>query len=232
MPSALAYRPAPVIISWLGFPGDISSAITCRITDQEGDLRCLRLPKKDSPNTKSSIDSIAHFNVTHHLWLRKSVFDAPLLLKRYAKRQNVSGLTFGSASNIIRLTHQTVALWSQVLHAVPRSRLLLDSRAGRNELQQDPYKIDLHIKVFLRSINFYWPKNSPQYLIYHKIDITLDPYPCNVWTNDMWCFMEGTPVITLAGKKFASRIGRSWSLYHANHQKGGSNRSSRLYWYC
>lgn len=216
--SALAYRPAPVIISWLGFPGDIKlSAITCRITDQEGDPPIQEAPPKGFSKHEKLYRLDSPLYCYTPFVIEKERIHAPCYMVQDTPALQNGYLTFGSASNIIRLTHQTVALWSQVLHAVPRSRLLLDSPGlEETELQQDLQDRFAHQGISCDRLILIDRKNSPQYLIYHKIDITLDPYPCNGGTTTCDALWMGTPVITLAGKKFASRIGRS-ILYHANH---------------
>ena len=53
-------------------------------------------------------------------------------------------------------------------------------------------------------------KPEHQYALYHRIDIALDPFPCNGGTTSFDALWMGVPLVTLAGKTFVSRMGVSF----------------------
>src|SRR4029077_9080370 len=50
-------------------------------------------------------------------------------------------------------------------------------------------------------------KKSNQFVLYNRIDIALDPFPCNGGTTSMDTLWMGVPLITLEGSHFGSRLG-------------------------
>jgi hypothetical protein len=117
-------------------------------------------------------------------------------------------ITFGSCNNLGKLTDGVLALWGQVLAAVPGSRLLIE---GKNLDQPDfahayrqrcqglglaPERLDL---VALDGDN--------QYLTYHRIDIALDPFPLTGGTTTCDVLWMGVPIVSMVGHSFKSRMG-------------------------
>ena len=51
------------------------------------------------------------------------------------------------------------------------------------------------------------PEN--QYALYNRIDIALDPFPCNGGTTSLDTLWMGVPLISLPGRHFTSRMGIS-----------------------
>jgi predicted O-linked N-acetylglucosamine transferase (SPINDLY family) len=49
------------------------------------------------------------------------------------------------------------------------------------------------------------PEN--QFALYNRIDMALDPFPCNGGTTSADTLWMGVPLVTLAGNHFASRLG-------------------------
>ena len=50
-------------------------------------------------------------------------------------------------------------------------------------------------------------KKSNQFVLYNRIDIALDPFPCIGGTTSMDTLWMGVPFVTLAGEHFVSRMG-------------------------
>jgi predicted O-linked N-acetylglucosamine transferase (SPINDLY family) len=121
-------------------------------------------------------------------------------------------LTFGSFNNVPKLTPRTLALWSQILKAVPDSRLLLkapsfsDSGAVRlfgERLQK--------LGVDLARVEFRGPTGLTEMMAeYADIDIALDPVPYNGGTTSLQAMWMGVPVVTQRGHNFVSRMGASF----------------------
>ena len=122
-------------------------------------------------------------------------------------------ITFGSFNNSSKLSPTTIRLWSQILKAVPNSRLLLKALALEDEGTCDYFReqfvawgIDgariILEKPTLKIENFF---NS-----YHKIDLALDSFPYNGGTTTCQSLWMGVPVISLQGQQFFSRMSHSF----------------------
>ncbi len=120
-------------------------------------------------------------------------------------------VTFGSFNKPEKINHRVIDLWSQLLRAVPGSRLMLKYRAfwGDGELAAT-----LRARFADRGI-------APERLVmggadqsrrshlalYRQIDIALDPFPFNGATTTFEALAMGVPVIALKGRHFVDRVG-------------------------
>ena len=122
-------------------------------------------------------------------------------------------ITFGSFNNSSKLSPTTIRLWSQILKAVPNSRLLLKALALKDEGTCDYFReqfvawgIDgariILEKPTLKIENFF---DS-----YHKIDLALDSFPYNGGTTTCQSLWMGVPIISLRGQQFFSRMSHSF----------------------
>jgi protein O-GlcNAc transferase len=120
-------------------------------------------------------------------------------------------LTFGYLGRIQKLDDPTVALWSDILHAYPESRLILKDvaylheRSSTRTLERfeawgiDPKRIDLrpgtdrvaHLKT------------------YDDVDVALDPLPQSGGATTNEALMMGVPTVTLRGERLVRRVSAS-----------------------
>jgi protein O-GlcNAc transferase len=103
-------------------------------------------------------------------------------------------------------------MWAKVLHATPRSRLLLkagalNEEATRQRLRDgfaregiDAGRLDLLGHVLAPAGHL---------ALYSRVDIALDTYPYHGTTTTCEALWMGVPVVTLAGQTHASRVGVS-----------------------
>jgi predicted O-linked N-acetylglucosamine transferase (SPINDLY family) len=121
-------------------------------------------------------------------------------------------LTFGSFNNVPKLTPRTLALWAQILKAVPGSRLLLKapsfSDGGAVRLFGERLQ---KLGVNLTRVEFRGPTGLTDMMAeYADIDIALDPVPYNGGTTSLQAMWMGVPVVTQCGEHFVSRMGASF----------------------
>jgi protein O-GlcNAc transferase len=126
--------------------------------------------------------------------------------------QGSGAITFGSFNNRIKITPGTVALWAEVLRAVPGSHLLLKSRqfadAGVRRAMSDQFAA-YHIDAARLQMEGSSPR-ADYLAAYNRIDIALDPLPFGGGTITAECLWMGVPVIALQGDRWAGRIGASF----------------------
>src|SRR5262249_27500501 len=107
---------------------------------------------------------------------------------------------------LIKLNGVVFNLWSQVLQALPRARLLLFrdtlTLTARAYISQEFAKRGIgEERVDLRRGNC-----EPGYLsIYKEVDLTLDTFPCTGGVTTCESLWMGVPVLSLCGNRPASR---------------------------
>ena len=118
-------------------------------------------------------------------------------------------VSFGSYSNPVRLSDETLDLWSRVLQRVPASRLVLRYRYYEDEVLQNAVLMRFAARgIYVERIHFRGQVAQPEYYqSYAEIDLALDTVPCPAGTTNLDALANGVPVLTLAGADYYSRIG-------------------------
>jgi protein O-GlcNAc transferase len=101
-----------------------------------------------------------------------------------------------------------LARWARVLNAVTSSRLLMLCPEGRARERVRAFFGAQGIGMGRLELVGFLPRRD--YLrLYNKIDLGLDPFPCNGMTTTCDALWMGVPVLTLPGKMPMSRAGLS-----------------------
>ncbi|MGE0723082.1 MAG: tetratricopeptide repeat protein, partial [Alphaproteobacteria bacterium] len=195
-----ARRPAPVQVTWLGYPGTtglptFDARVTDAIADPPGTESHASEPLARLPGGFLAFDPIV---------------DAPDPGPPPADARG--RVTFGAFGNLAKVTDATVDLWSAVLAAVPDARLRLKSRALR-----DPAVAAATAARFARRgvdaerlvLEGLVTDAIAHLDAYRGIDVALDPTPYNGATTTAEALWMGVPVVTLAGDRHAARVGAS-----------------------
>ncbi len=200
----LARRPAPVQITYLGYPSTTGlSAIDYRFTDTIADPPgltdawytelLLRLPR---------------------VFLAYTPPEAPEVNMLPSLRGQA--LTFGSFNVIHKLSDQTLDMWAQLLATVPDSRLLLKTGSFSDVGVRDRFHrlfAERGISSERLDLRGFEKETQGHLAVYHDVDIALDTFPYNGTTTTCEALYMGVPVVTLAGETHAARVGAS--LLHA-----------------
>jgi len=203
--SVFARKPAPIQVAWLGYPNTSGlKSMDYRFTDIIADP----IGEADETHSEELI------RLEGGIWCYTGGEDAP------APITTTSGpVTFGSFNHMSKLSPDVIALWSQVLKAVPDSRLLLKHLQLGHAVTRDtvlkqfgangiaPDRLDLHAKL---------PKREDHLALYGTVDIALDPFPFNGCTTTFEALWMGVPVIALRGQTHVARVGAS-ILTHLGH---------------
>jgi predicted O-linked N-acetylglucosamine transferase (SPINDLY family) len=188
-----ARKPAPIQASWMGYPGTtgltgmdyyFADAFHVPIQNAEGQFveKIVHLPAN------------APFQPAR---LAPPVNGLPALHNGY--------LTFGSFNRINKLQPNAIALWSELLRALPDSRMLLGAMPPDSDCET-------LIEWFAREgiardrLAFRTRSGMPVYLQqHHHVDICLDTFPYSGGTTTLHAMWMGVPTITLPGRLMASR---------------------------
>jgi protein O-GlcNAc transferase len=198
---AFAEKPAPVTATWLGYPGTTGlPTMDYRITDALA----------DPPGAADRLHTERLVRLPRGFLCYEPPAEAPPVASLPAL---TSGrVTFGSFNNLLKVTPEVVALWGQVLRALPQARLVLkatllsDNGVRRRYLDLfaaggvGPDRIELREPV---------AGIAGHLAVYGEIDIALDPFPYNGTATTCEALWMGVPVVTLVGDRHASRVGSS-----------------------
>jgi predicted O-linked N-acetylglucosamine transferase (SPINDLY family) len=121
-------------------------------------------------------------------------------------------VTFGSFNNLAKINREVMAVWAKILQAVPGSRLTLKNTGlGGSSVQQRVRETFRGLGVAPERLALLGNDPSPRVHLerYWSIDIGLDPFPYNGATTTCEALWMGVPVVALAGKAHAGRVGVS-----------------------
>jgi predicted O-linked N-acetylglucosamine transferase (SPINDLY family) len=196
----MAQKPAPVQISWLGYPGSTGlSTIDYRCSD----------PVADPADDPYRVGNEQVLRLPQTAWCYSPLSGSPELAPLPAL--TAGGITFGSFNNFGKTSSTTLDLWAEVLHQVPRSTLVIKNVAMGNNTTEHTYHLFDQRGISperLQLLN-HDPALKDHLLRYNQIDISLDTFPYHGTTTTCESLWMGVPVITLAGPNPASRPGPS-----------------------
>lgn len=120
-------------------------------------------------------------------------------------------VTFGSFNNFGKLSADTLAAWSELLKAVPLSRLVLRTTPTPSQGRIAEIRHALVGQQGGDRIIFEAPvSNYADHLGgYRAIDIALDPFPYTGGTTTCEALWMGVPVITRRGDRFVAHMGEN-----------------------
>jgi predicted O-linked N-acetylglucosamine transferase (SPINDLY family) len=121
-------------------------------------------------------------------------------------------VTFGSFNNLAKLTPRAMQLWVRVVAAVPGSKLAIKSKALVDEKTcEDVVQRFEEAGMPRERLQLSgWKETTEAHLAaYNSVDIALDSWPYNGATTTCEALWMGVPVVSLAGKTHASRMGKS-----------------------
>ena len=195
--SVMAYKPAPVQISAIGYINTTGvEAIDYFLSDE------VCLPATDNGRFFSEATlRLPHCHLCYAPELmpdtKMNIQDAPFKKNGY--------ITFGSFNNFLKVTEDVLLCWRNILEKVPNSKLVIKAKicsvpSGREIVLKRCRQVAIDIsRVELRPY-------SPDYLQqYNDIDISLDTWPYTGGTTVCDSIYMGVPVIARLGRTHGSR---------------------------
>jgi protein O-GlcNAc transferase len=195
---AFARRPAPVQVTWNGYPNTTGmAAMDYRITD----ARC------DPPGATEHLhaEKLIRLPSIYMSWHPPVDAPEPGPLPALQSGQ----VTFGSFNSCFKITAAMAGLWSRILDRVAGSRLMLltiNGAAAERRVRDlfaghgiDPARLEILPRV-----------SHEEFLAAHRrADIALDTFPYHGTTTTCFSLWMGLPVVVLEGATHASRVGVS-----------------------
>jgi predicted O-linked N-acetylglucosamine transferase (SPINDLY family) len=199
---AFAHRPAPVQVSYLGYPNTTGlPAIDYRLTDAVADPP--GGPRRYTEELVYLPEGFCCFGLPA---------DAPDVAPLPALRNGY--VTFGSPHNLVKLNGRALDLWARVLSAVPGSRLFA-FRSGLDGSVRDRL-VSEFARRGVTADRLAW-RDVPMmelgergYLeLYAEADICLDSFPATAHTTACEALCMGVPLVTLYGDRTWGRLSAS-----------------------
>ena len=196
----LAWKPAPVQVTWLGFPNTTGMSEMDYVL---GDLQAIPTEHEN------------HFSET--VWRLPDsylCFSAPAYPVKVAPLPALSTghVTFGSFNNLTKMNDTVVELWARILLAVPNSRLYLKTGQLKDA--------DVRAQTLRRfaawgvaperlTLGGTLGSTADHLSEYSKIDVALDTFPYPGVTTSVEALWMGVPVLSLHGDRFLSLSAKS-----------------------
>ena len=194
-PNMLAYRPAPVQITYLGQPATTGFPfIDYVIADR------FLIPEESA---KYYSEKPLYMPDVYQVSDRKRV--AGPKPTRQSCGLPETGFVFCSFNNNYKLTPEMFDVWMSILRRVPGSVLWL---LADNQWAEDNLRLEAQARGIDASRLVFAGRVSPEnYLARYLIaDLFLDSFPFNAGTTANDALFMGLPVLTCSGRSFASRM--------------------------
>jgi predicted O-linked N-acetylglucosamine transferase (SPINDLY family) len=194
-----ALRPAPVLVSWLGYPGTLghSGLADYLIGD----------------SVVTPPEHAAHFSETLALMPHSyQPNDRDRAIGSPPSREQVglpgTGAVFCSFNQSYKLSPQTLDLWCQILNRVPDSVLWI---LAADEVFKTNFLREVEVRgIPAKRVVFCASMPSEAHLGRLQLaDLALDSYPCTSHTTASDALWVGLPMPTRLGPTFASRVAAS-----------------------
>ena len=187
-------RPAPLQVSWIWGAGQTTGLpqINAFMADLES------VPSEHNEYMAERVLRMGRAGLPF-----KPADDMPEPVPLPCSRNNY--ITFGVLARPLRTNRRTVAVWAQILQAVPLSVIRFD-HSPYVEQDVQTRMVELFAEHGVHASRLQFHNTRPHWLAYHAIDILLDPFPAgSATTASESLFMERV-VVTLRDRPVMGRI--------------------------
>ena len=184
-----ARKPAPIQVTWLAYAGSTGlTRMDYRFTD----------PILDPPGQTDHFYTEQSIRL-ETIWCYEPPANSPAIRPPPSEKNGY--ITFGCLNNFAKVNDAVLETWSEILAAVPNSRLVLVPPQGKiTERVREKLGVAAGRLVGLpRESRLGYFKN------YHRIDLALDPFPCSGGITTLDGLWMGVPLVTLPGPTAVSR---------------------------
>jgi predicted O-linked N-acetylglucosamine transferase (SPINDLY family)/glycosyltransferase involved in cell wall biosynthesis len=194
-PSILAYRPAPIQVTYLGLPATTGlPSIDYVIADR------FLIPEIEVPNYS---EKPLYMPDVYQISDRKRVANAKP--SRESCGLPDSAFVFCSLNNSYKYTQEMFGVWMSILHRAPNSVLWL---LADNPTSEELLRHEAEARGIARDRLIFTQRVLPEdYLARYQVaDLFLDTFPFNAGTTANDALWMGLPILTYSGRSFASRM--------------------------
>ena len=195
----LAWRPAPIQASWLGYPHSVGlAAIDYLICDP-----------LTAPTRRDLMIEKPLMMPQSWIALGRMAFSDDQAIEPGLPQDRAGVVTFGTANHPHKYNRTTIALWARVLSATPGSRFMV----VRPEAAAGSFRRNLTAEFARHGIAteriLFHPIRGAHMAVYNEIDISLDTAPLTGGTTTTESLWMGVPVVSLVGEALFERLSYS-----------------------
>lgn len=192
----MAWRPAPVQASWLGYPHSSGlGSIDHILVDPY-------LKPIDPGLLIESPFELAHSWVV----LGRLGFHDAHVIEPGLPEERQGRLTFGTMNNPYKYRPHLLATWAEIVRRVEGTRFLfVRPEGGTPAFRENMWRAFEASGVARDRIEFV-PVRGSHMQHYNAIDVALDTFPQTGGTTTCECLWMGVPVVTLVGEAFFERL--------------------------
>ena len=196
----MAWRPAPLQASWLGYPHSTGLAAIDRFV-------CDPFTAPADPRLLAETPLILPKSF---IALGEAVFEAHPPVQETPPSDAAGFVTFGTANSPHKYTREGLAAWARIVAAVPDSRFAFVRPEGGTQAFRDHVLAVFASEGVSRERVLFHPVRGAHMPFYGQIDITLDTFPLTGGTTTVEALWMGAPVVSLKGPAPFERL--SWSI--------------------
>lgn len=194
-----ALRPAPIQVSWLGYPH--SSGVA--------EIDYVLVDPYLNPEDPKLLIERPFLMPESWVCLGRLGFHDEIAIEPGLPEEREGRITFGTANNPYKLTAELIALWAKVMAGVPDSRFLFIRPEGGSAAFRANIGQAFESHGIAAARLFYAPVRGTHLPHYNKIDIALDTTPHTGGTTTCETLWMGVPTVTLIGPSFFERLSYS-----------------------
>jgi protein O-GlcNAc transferase len=192
----MAHRPAPVQVSWLGYPHSAGLA----------EIDYILVDPYLKPQDSKLLMERPFLMPESWVCLGRLGFHDEIRIEPGIPEERAGHITFGTANNPYKLSEDLMALWARVMTQVPESRFLFirpegGSAAFRRNIGEafERHGVAADRLEFAAVRGAHMPH-------YNRIDVALDTAPHTGGTTTCESLWMGVPTVTLVGPAFFERL--------------------------
>jgi len=199
-PAALALRPAPIQVHYLGYPGTLGGNLVDYLI---GDP--VVTPSAHAQDYAETLALLPHsYQVNDRA---RPIGKAPT---RQALGFAGSAVVLCCFNRGYKLNSAVFDAWLAILTEVPEAVLWLMTHPGEELLERNLRREMVRRGLDARRLHFAKSRPNAEYLaLYRVADLFLDTWPYNAHTTASDALWAGCPVLTCRGETFASRVAAS-----------------------
>jgi predicted O-linked N-acetylglucosamine transferase (SPINDLY family) len=195
----MAYRPAPLQASWLGYPHSAGlAAIDYFVCDPYS------LPTRPEYLVEAPL-------VMPKTWLAlgRAFFSDRNEISPGLPSERKGYITYGTANNPHKYSREVFRTWAKVVAATPDSRFAVIRPEGSGAAFRDNIRAAFALEgVSAERVEFH-PVRGAHLPFYNELDVSLDPFPLTGGTTTTESLWMGAPLVSLKGDMFHERLSYS-----------------------